>query len=856
MARKTNIEIPEKPSLEGLEQKWSSAWEQNGVFRFDRSKSRDEIYSIDTPPPTVSGSLHIGHCFSYTHTDLIARFQRMNGKEVFYPMGWDDNGLNTERRVQLMLGIKCDPSLPYDPNFSPPANPPKDPIAVSRPNFVEQCKAITEQMEQAYYHLWSTLGLSVDWTMTYTTIGDKARRASQRGFLHLKKQNLVYSIDAPTLWDVQYKTAVAQAELEDREIPGTFYRLAFHRADGGPDVLIDTTRPELVAADVAVLVHPDDDRYRDLVGKELLSPMFGARLPVFAHQGADPEKGTGVVMVSTWGDLFDVAWWRELKLPTRQIIADDGRLAKINWGSPGWECVDPVKAQSAYDKIAGLPAKIAQKKIAELLKESGELVEEPRSITHPVKFWENGDSPLEVIARRQWYIKVLGSEPVFLQSGNQLTWHPEYMKVRLENWINGLNQDWNISRQRFFGVPFPVWYPLSDDATPDYDNPITPDESTLPIDPSSDVPSGFTADQRGKPGGFIGDPDVMDTWATSSITPLIVCAWEDDDDLFSRTFPMDLRPQAHEIIRTWLFYTLVRAEYEFHLLPWNNAAISGFVVDPDRKKISKSKGNAEDQPVDLISQYGADAVRYWAANAAPGLDAPLDHNQFKIGRRLSTKLLNASKFVLGLGIEKADLRAITQPVDQSMLKGIGEVIEEATNAFNQYNYAKAIERIEMFFWNWCDNYLELAKVRAYGTLGDDKAASAQAALALALSVLQRLFAPFLAYTTEEVWSWWQEGSIHRSTWPNIEEVSGISKSTSSDILALASSTLSEVRKAKTEAKQSMKSRVQKVVVFDTAEHLEMLRLSEDDLREAGVIEKVEYVEGESRVDITLDTSAD
>jgi valyl-tRNA synthetase len=840
-------QIPEKPSLEGLEAKWSARWAADGTYRFDRSKAREDVYSIDTPPPTVSGNLHIGHVFSYTHTDITARFHRMRGKEVFYPMGWDDNSLNVVRRVSVDFGVTCDPTLPFDAGLEPPGPKAKQRQPISRPNFVALCEQLTTELEKKYFDLWTNVGLSVDWAETYTTIGGRAQRVSQKAFLKLLDRDLAYTAEAPTVWDVEYQTAVAQAELEDREDPGAYHRLAFHRTDGsGEDVHIDTTRPELVPACVALVAHPDDKRYQPLFGTEVTTPLFGVRVPVRAHPLADPEKGSGIAMICTFGDVADVTWWRELDLPVRNVMGPDGRLLPITWGEPGWEADEPQVAQKHYDELVGKASKGAAKRIVELLRESGELVGDPKPITHPVKYWENGTRPLEIITNRQWFIRNGGRDPelreALLARGREITWHPEYMRVRYENWVNGLTGDWNITRQLPFGVAIPLWYPIGDDGAVDWDRPLQPTDEQLPIDPSVHVPPGYTEDQRDQPGGFTGDPNVMDTWATSSMSPQIVGGWVDDPDLFAKVFPYDLRPQAHEIIRTWLFYTVLRSHFEFDSIPWSHAAISGFVFDPNRKKLSKSAGNSPEDPEALIAKHGADAVRYWAAGGRPGTDIPLDLNQFKIGRRLAIKVLNATRFVLGLGEPPAGATP-TAPLDLAILDAWRTTIAEATAAFEGYEYTRAIERIETRFWSFCDDELELLKSRAYA--GDG---SALATLRLALSVLLRLFAPFLPYATEEVWSWFAEGSVHRASWPAVDELPAGGDPL---VLAVASEVLGALRKVKTEAKRSMKTAITQATVVDTPARIAAARAVEGDLRDAGNVADLVLTESGDDAELTV-----
>ena len=836
--------VPEKPALDGVEGKWGNSWVQNKTFAFDKTAAKENVYSIDTPPPTVSGSLHVGHVFSYTHTDLIARYQRMTGKKVFYPIGWDDNGLPTERRVQNYFGVRCEPTLPFDANFVAPNEPSEKQIPISRKNFVELCEKLTLEDEKVFESLFQTLGLSIDWNYTYQTIDKRARTVSQRAFLRNLKRGEAYQAEAPTLWDVTFRTAVAQAELEDRERPGAFHKIGFKKQNG-ENVYIETTRPELLPSCVALVANPDDDRYKELFGKTVITPLFDVEVPVVAHQLADPEKGSGIAMICTFGDLTDVIWWREFDLPTRGLIGWDGRIVAEN---PEWLTTESAK--QTFEKIVGKTSHTAREVLVAELKASGDLVGEPKPITHAVKFFEKGDKPLEIVTTRQWYIRNGGRDQELrtklLKRGSELNWHPEYMKVRYENWVEGLNGDWLISRQRFFGVPLPLWYKLDADGNPDYDQIIVPDEKLLPIDPQSEAPVGFDESQRNKPNGFIGDPDVMDTWATSSLTPQIAASWELDNDLFNRVFPMDLRPQSHEIIRTWLFSTVVRSHLEENSLPWKNASISGWILDPDRKKMSKSKGNVV-TPIDLLEEYGSDAVRYWAAMGRPGTDTAFDTGQMKIGKRLAIKLLNASKFSLSLNatLNNAD---VTQAVDHALLNKLAQVVETATTSFDKYDYTRALEVAETFFWAFTDDYVELVKERTYGNQGEAAANSARAALGITTHTLLKLFAPFIPFVTEEVWSWWQEGSIHLQSWPKSSEII-TDKSAGIDPLNNVTWILSEVRKVKTENKQSMKAEVKTLEIWAKAEVIEQVKDAQKDLIAAGNIKDLKLTVSDSEIKV-------
>lgn len=859
--------IPDRPSLDGLEDKWTQAWREQGTYRFDRAaaqeKGRQGVFSIDTPPPTASGSLHMGHVFSYTHTDCMARYKRMAGFEVFYPIGWDDNGLPTEKRVQNYYGVRGDSSLPYDEGFEPAHRgdvkslKAADQKPISRQNFIELCDELTVKDEEAFESLFRRLGFSLDWDISYRTIDDNSRATAQQGFLRNLARGEAYQSEAPGLWDVTFQTAVAQAELEARDYPGHFYRVAFHRADGQGPVHIETTRPELIPAVVALIAHPDDERYAGLFGTTVTSPLFGVEVPVLAHPAAEPDKGAGIAMCCTFGDLTDVLWWRELQLPTRSVITRSGRLQAE---TPEW--IGSHEGMRLYDaELSGRTTFAAREAVVAALRETGDLDGEPTATQRKANFYERGEKPLEIVTSRQWYIRNGGRDAdlnaALIERGREVDFHPSFMRARYENWVSGLNGDWLVSRQRFFGVPIPVWYPLDENAEPVFDKPLVPSEDILPVDPASQAPDGYDESQRGQAGGFVADPDVMDTWATSSLTPQIAAGWRNDPELFASVFPMDLRPQAHDIIRTWLFATMVRAHLEHGSVPWGNAAISGWILDPERKKMSKSKGNVV-TPEDVVREHSADAVRYWAASSRLGTDAAYDTGQMKVGRRLAIKVLNASKFALSFGGDdiqrsgevEGDLRAaVTSPLDLAMLAALGEVVQKATAGFEAWDYTRSLEATETFFWTFCDDYLELVKDRAYGGQGEEAAGSARAALRIALDVLLRLLAPFLPYVTEEVWSWWHDASVHRAAWPSVDETATTGAggaARDADLLGAVGEALAGIRKAKSEAKVGMRAEVSSIVLAGPPEWVGRVRAAEADLRAAGrVTGSLDYAETET-----------
>ncbi len=820
-----------------IEDKWRRLWDERGIYRWDPSRSREETFVVDTPPPTVSGSLHVGHAYSYTQTDVLVRYQRMLGKNIFYPMGWDDNGLPTERRTQNVFEIRCEAHLPYDPAWKPTkADGKKKEIeVVSRRNFIEACEAITAEDEKVFEGVWRKLGLSVDWRQVYTTIDSRCRRISQHSFLDLIRKGKLYNEVSVTMWDVDFQTAVSQAEVEDRETQGAYHDLRFG-IEGGGEFIISTTRPELLAACIAVAAHPDDERFKPLFGKQAITPLFKAAVPIVASPHADPEKGSGILMICTFGDMADVEWWRASGMPARQIIGLNGRLLPVRFDAEPFSSLDAAAAQEVYDQLAGLTAKQARKKIVELLTAQDSAIDgkgpamvgQARAIVHPVRFYEKGERPLEFMPTRQWFIRILDEKDVLLAQGAKIHWHPDYMRARYDHWVEGLNQDWCVSRQRYFGVPIPVWYPLLADGRCDYDRPIFPEPDQLPVDPLSDTPRAYSEAQRNQPGGFRGEEDVMDTWATSSLTPQLSSHWGVDPERHGKLFPADLRPQAHDIIRTWAFYTIVKAWMHHGQIPWKHAAISGFILDPDRKKMSKSKGNVM-TPESLLDEHSSDVFRYWASRGRLGTDSAFDPTLFKIGRKLVIKLFNASKFVFSQldSFSQTDeaafsLDQVSSELDRAWLAILGQTVTEATQAFEQYEYTTALQKTEDCFWRFCDHYLELVKESAYQAGKSAESRSALATLNWSLKTFLRLLAPFMPFVCEEIWSWRYQSissSIHLARWPKPEELQAVPAAEHADIFELTLEVIGQVRSHKTASQASLRTEVDSIRIEGTAELL-------------------------------------
>jgi valyl-tRNA synthetase len=755
----------------------------------------------------------------------------MRGLNVFYPMGWDDNGLPTERRVQNVFNVRCDPTLPYDPELKVEFGREGETLTVSRRNFIELCDEVVKEDEAKFKGLWQRLALSIDWSYTYATVDEHCRYVSQYSFLRVLEKGEAELREAPTMWDIDFQSAVAQAEVEDRERDGEFHRIRF-KVEGGGWVAIATTRPELLPACIAVAAHPEDERYQDLIGSTAITPLFNAPVPIVADENADPTKGTGILMICTFGDVADVDKWRELGVPAREVIGRNGRIKPAPWGEDQWVSGDVDVARTTHDKLAGLFVNQARREIVTMLEDVNAIEGEPELTRRMVKFFEKGDRPLEFVVSRQWFINVLDKKDQLIEQGRKIKWRPDMFRKRYEDWVAGLNQDWSVARQRYFGVPIPVWYGVDGEGETDYSNLILPRKEDLPVDPSAEAPHGFSDDQRGKPGGFVGDPDVFDTWATSSLTPLITTGWPDDKELHDKLYPTDLRPQAHDIIRTWAFATITRAYLEDGSIPWYNAAISGWILDPDRKKMSKSKGNTV-VPTEPLDEFGPDAVRYWAASARLGVDTAIDSGVFKEGKRLVTKMRNAARLVQNYeGVGGAPER----PLDRALIARLKTLVETVTASWENWDHAGALAATESWFWgDFCDNYLELSKTRSYA--GDP---SAIGTLRTALDVVVRLFAPILPYITEEIYNAGGEvrSSVHQAKWPSADDLPAAEDDGSFDA---GVAVLTKIRKAKSEAKVSLRVPVERAVVRGPREQLDLFSRVQEDVASTVNVQSFELV---------------
>ena len=737
---------------------WQKRWEEEGIYRFDPDSSKP-VYSIDTPPPTVSGQIHIGHVFSYTQAEIMIRYFRMKGFNIFYPFGFDDNGLPTERFVEKQLGVSA-ASLP-------------------REEFISQCLEISKNIEAQFKELWQSLGFSVDWDQLYSTIEPSSRRISQRSFLDLYKKGLVQKKAMPALYCPFCRTTVAQAESEDKEIPSQFVDLLFH-LDDGRELIIATTRPELLPALVAVFIHPDDPRYKELHGHSVRSPLFDREVPLLTDGKVDPEKGTGAVMCCTFGDTTDIEWFNTHSLPLRQVIDGAGRLNELAGPYQGLKVIE------------------ARTKIKDDLEAAG-LLRGRKEIVHSVNVHERCGKEIEFLVKDQWFIKILDKKEELIAQGDKIHWFPDFMKERYVNWVKDLKWDWCISRQRKYGVPFPLWYCKSCGQV------VLAKEEELPVDPLQTLPKDPCPHCGGRE--FLPEADVMDTWATSSVTPQINGRWGEGDDRLEKIFPMSLRPQAHDIIRTWAFYTIVKSYYHHGQAPWKNIMISGHSLAQNREKISKSKGNAGVTPAQIIKNNTADTVRYWAAGSRLGMDTFFSEEVLKNGKRLITKLWNASKFALmNLENYRPGTTGKRNLIDLWILARLDQLVEGTTQYMEKYEYGLALSTLETFFWkDLCDNYIELVKGKIKEGTEEERIGS-QEVLYKVLWTTLRLFAPFLPHVTEEIYSLSlkeneKHRSIHLAPWPENEGfcLTGEDEKKSLFLLRLVDA----IRKGKTEKKLSL-----------------------------------------------------
>lgn len=739
--------LPKNYYFSDSQKKWQIFWQEQKIYQWQQGATRENTFVVDTPPPTVSGELHIGHVYSYSQTDFIVRFQRMRGKSIFYPIGFDDNGLPTERLVEKKRRIKASQT--------------------ERQQFINICQEVVVSEEAKFRDLFNQIALSVDWALEYQTISKQSQIISQMSFLDLIEKGQIYRSNQPILWDPVDQTALAQADIVDKEYNSHNNEIIFYTEQNQP-LIIMTTRPEMLPACVAVFYHPNDARYQHLHNQFALTPLFKDKVPILPDAMVEPDKGSGLVMSCTFGDQTDILWSRKYQLPIKIIINKSGHI-----------CYQPQAEGKQFAlQLIGLKVQDARIQIINLLKTAGHLVRQTE-ITHTVKCAERSGAPLEILTIPQWFVRTIDHKNAIMQRVQELNWHPKQMKIRLENWINSLAWDWCISRQRYFGVPFPVWY----SKRPGEEGKILLAElSQLPVDPLRDLPIGYLAEE------VIADYDVMDTWATSSLSPQLSTGgisenFSVDSARHQKLFPVDLRPQSHEILRTWAFYTILKAHLHQDILPWHSIMVSGWCLAENRHKMSKSQGNVL-LPAPILAQYGADIIRYWSSTAKLGSDTAYSEDVMNTGKRLVNKLWNAAKFA-GAHFDKlqpADKVAqhavrqtkICRQFDQWLVNKITDLTCKVTAEMENYQYAGAMQLIEQFFWQvFCNNYLEIVKVRIYNADNLDEPGQYSAILALyhCLEILLKLLAPFMPYLTEEIYQHLYSShalSIHsQGNWPQL-----------------------------------------------------------------------------------------
>jgi valyl-tRNA synthetase len=781
---------------ENLDKKWQDYWGKEEIYKFNPQGK--EFFSIDTPPPTVSGEMHLGHLFSYTHQDIIARFQRQQGKEVFYPFGLDDNGLPTEKLVEKKKGIKGS--------------------EMDRKEFIDICKKVLEKEEPELIKDWKRIGMSCDFNLFYFTSSKEVQKLSQKLFLELLEEKRVYQKEAPIIWCSECQTAIAQAELEDKEEETLFNDIIFKLKDSKEEIIISTTRPELLSSCVSVFIHPEDKKNKELIGKKAIVPLFGQEVEIKGDKKVDPEKGSGIVMCCTFGDTADVEWYLSHSLPLRVSIDKKGRM------------------NEKAGKYKGLKIREARKKIIEDLKKEG-ILKKQEKITHTINVHERCGHEIEILNTKQWFFKYLDLKNDFIEMGEKMNWYPDYIQQRYENWISGLNWDWCISRQRFYGIPIPLWY------CEECGEILTPEEKDLPVNPLADKPK-----KKCSCGGAVkGEKDLLDTWFTSSLSPQIALSLLDNKE---GLFPMDFRPQAHDIINTWLFYTVARSKIHFDSIPFKNIMVSGFVLDPKGEKMSKSKGNVI-KPKEMLDKYPVDALRYWAASSSLGRNIRFEEKEIKKSHRLMTKLWNASRFALSHLENFEKKKTGDYLVDQWIIAKLAETTRGAKESLEKYEYAKAKNLIENFFWNdFCDNYLELIKWRLYGEEDEAIKESAKQTLYFVLISVLKLFAPYIPHITEEIYQLYfkekeGENSIHLCLWPEIKEINKESEELGKLLVDLTSA----VRKEKSEKGLSLKKEIKELVIDCDDSSKEKINKFTKDLKEVNGIKEIKFGKTKEGIEI-------
>jgi valyl-tRNA synthetase len=715
--------LPSKYEITEREAYWREFWAKYNIYAFDENSDKP-IFSVDTPPPYVSADhLHPGHIMSYSQAEFVVRFKRMQGYNVFYPMGFDDNGLPTERHVEKKYKIKN-----------------KD--AISRSEFVKLCLEETQKGIETYRNLWSLLGISVDWSKTYSSINPHSQKIAQWSFIDLYRKGFLSQREEPIMWDISFQSALAQTDLEDSEQESHLNDIIFQSENTGEQLIIATTRPELIPAAVALFFHPEDTRYQHLIGTKAITPISGHSIPILTDETVDPEFGTGLMMVCTWGDSEDIAKWKKYHLDTRLIFNERGILGEL------------------AGSYAGTHISKLRNSISEDLKAQNLLIKQTH-ITHTIQVSERSGTPIEFIITKQWFINVVEHKEALLEQGRKLNWNPKRMFSIYSDWVSSLKWDWCISRQRYYGVPIPVWYHRETGEI------ILPQEDELPVDPTEYTPRGYKAED------LIAEQDVLDTWMTSSMSPEIGAKLVENPDIATKLFPSSLRPQAFEIIRTWLFYTVTKAYFHYNTLPFTDVMISGHGLDQQGRKISKRLGNFT-PPEQTIATYGADAMRYWATGTTLGENIRYNEEEIKKGKKTVNKLFNAGKFAEMhlVNFNLPDTAPELELIDKWILSELNQTIEIATHSFEQYEYYKARTAIDQLFWNkFTDYYLELIKYRLYDESpeGQNSRKAAQYTLYIYIESLLKLYAPILPFITEELYqglySDTDSKSIHNSTWP-------------------------------------------------------------------------------------------